>query len=256
VTDGYDAATSPDPGSRTTDVGVPRPVRAVALDFGGVLTTPVRESVDAWLAEDGIRPDSFADVMRAWLGHEAPDGTPVHALETGTMSVAEFEHALAARLVPRDGGRPVRAEGLLTRLFAGMRPEPAMLALVRDLRAAGVATGLLSNSWGNTYPPEVRDGLFDAVVVSGEVGLRKPDPAIFARVLDALGVAASEAAFVDDVRPHVASARSLGMQAHQHESPATTRAWLAARVPGLDPPSGDPSADPPHVPAARAKGVP
>lgn len=215
----------------------PHPVRAVVLDFGGVLTTPVADTVAAWLSADGIRTDSFEDAMRAWLGRDAPDGNPVHGLETGVLPVAEFEQVLAARLVG-PGGAAVPADGLLTRLFAEMRPEPAMLALVRDLRAAGVSTGLLSNSWGNTYPPDVRDGLFDAVVISGEVGLRKPDPRIFAYVLDALGVAASEAAFVDDVRPHVEAALDLGLHAVQHEDPVTTRSWLAARVPGLADPEG------------------
>ena len=68
---------------------------------------------------------------------------------------------------------------MLARMFAGFRPEPDMIRVVRTARAAGIRTGLLSNSWGLDYPREGWDELFDVVVISGEVGLRKPDPAIY-----------------------------------------------------------------------------
>jgi putative hydrolase of the HAD superfamily len=108
-----------------------------------------------------------------------------------------------------------------------------MFALVEDLRAAGVRVALLSNSWGNTYPRERIDALFDPVVISGEVGLRKPHAAIFELALERLGVPAEQAVFVDDAEPNLLGARAVGMTAIQHTDTAATRAALAELVPAL-----------------------
>ena len=106
----------------------------------------------------------------------------IHALERGEVAVAEFERALAARLRTLDGAPPV-ADGLLARMFAGFRPVEPMYDMLRAVRAAGLRTCLVSNSWGNDYPRDGWDELFDAVVISGEVGMRKPEPRIFQHAL-------------------------------------------------------------------------
>lgn len=209
-------------------------VDAVVFDYGGVLTTPVRDSIAAWLERDGIDPGSFSRTLKAWLSRSAPEGTPIHRLETGELSIAEFDALLAAELVRVDGG-PVPASGLLAGLFADMRVDPAMLALVEDLRAAGLRVALLSNSWGNTYPRERIDALFDPVVISGEVGLRKPNPEIFTHTLDLLGLPPQRAVFVDDAEPNVEGATRVGLRTVLHTEAASTRRALAALVPGLDP---------------------
>lgn len=202
-------------------------VAAVVFDYGGVLTTPVRESIASWLASDGIEPAGFSAALKEWLSRDAPQGTPVHRLETGELPLPEFERLLAARLTGLDGA-PVRSDGLMKRLFAGMRPDPAMIDLVRGLRAAGVPTALLSNSWGNTYPRPLIEELFDAVVISGEVGLRKPDPRIYRLALERVGVADPErAVFVDDAAPNVEAASALGIQAVLHTGAEQTAAELA-----------------------------
>ncbi|MFI1654587.1 HAD family hydrolase [Streptomyces sp. NPDC020472] len=217
------------------------PVEAVVLDYGGVLTGPVGESIAAWTEADGIEPGSFSRTLRAWMSRDAPAGTPVHRLETGELTVAEFDALLAAELTTVDG-RPVDPVGVLSRLFAGMRPDPAMFALVEELRTLGVRVALLSNSWGNTYPRERIDGLLDPVVISGEVGLRKPEAPIYELTLARLGVAAGSAVFVDDAEPNVLGARAVGMRAHLHVDAPSTRAALAALVPGLRPtPDGAPA---------------
>ena len=125
------------------------------------------------------------------------------------------------------------ADDLLGRLFARMRPEPAMLTLVRDLRERGIRTALLSNSWGNidAYPWEQLAGLFESTVLSGQVGLRKPDPSIYRMSLDQLGLPAEQTAFVDDGAPNVDAARALGMHAVLHTGPAETRTRLAELLP-------------------------
>jgi len=210
-----------------------RVVDAVVFDYGGVLTLPVRESIDAWLEADGIDLASFSRTLKAWLSRDAQDGTPIHRLETGELSVPEFDALLAAELATVDG-RPVDPVGVLKRLFAGMQPDPAMFALVEDLRAADVRVGLLSNSWGNTYPRERIDALFDPVVISGEVGMRKPLSPIYELALERLGIPAGRVLFIDDAEPNILGARRVGLQALLHADAVTTRAALAALIPDLD----------------------
>ena len=210
-----------------------RVVDAVVFDYGGVLTLPVRQSIDAWLEADGIDPASFSRTLKAWLSRDAQDGTPIHRLETGELSVPEFDALLAAELATVDG-RPVDPVGVLKRLFAGMQPDPPMFALVEDLRAADIRVGLLSNSWGNTYPRERIDALFDPVVISGEVGMRKPLAPIYELALERLGIPAGRVLFIDDAEPNILGARCVGLQAFLHTDAVTTRAALAALIPDLD----------------------
>ncbi|GAA4614670.1 HAD family hydrolase [Saccharopolyspora hordei] len=203
-----------------------RPARAVVFDYGGVLTTPSRVALRGWMEQEGVLPETFSAALKEWLSRSAPPGTPIHRLETGEISAEEFNRTLAQRLRTRDGG-PVAPEGLLQRMFARLDSEPAMLDLVRALRQRGVRTALLSNSWGNEYPWDVLDGLFEVTVVSADVRLRKPDPRIYRLVLDRLGLPAEQVVFVDDGAPNVDAAEQLGMRAVLHTDPADTRARIA-----------------------------
>jgi hypothetical protein len=130
-------------------------LRGVITDWGGVLTTPILATVQAWIEADHIDWASYQDVMRAWVSEAygaAGSANPVHVLERGECSGAEFERVLAARLFRVDGGA-VAAEGLLRRMFAACVPVPAMYDTIRALRGAGFGTALLSNSWGcEEYP--------------------------------------------------------------------------------------------------------
>jgi epoxide hydrolase-like predicted phosphatase len=209
-------------------------IDAVLFDYGGVLTGPVKHSIASWLASDGIEPTSFSRTLHAWLSRDAEDGTPIHRLETGELSVADFEALLAAELRTTDG-RAVAPEGILSRLFAGMQPDPAMFTLAEELRATGLKVGLLSNSWANTYPRARIDALLDPVVISGEVGLRKPHAAIYELALDRLGVPADRVLFIDDAEPNVLGARTVGLHALLHVDHPSTRAALAELVPDLNP---------------------
>ena len=208
---------------------MPHDVVAVAFDYGGVLTTPLADTFDAWMREDRIDPASLTDALRDWLAADSPVGNPVHRLETGAMTPSAFGALLGAQLRTVDGGA-LDTEHLLDRMFAELRPEPSMLELVGSLRERSVATALLSNSWGNTYPMELLTPLFDVVVISGEVGLRKPDPAIYHHTLDARGVPAHRAAFVDDLRPNVDAAAAVGMHAILHTDTASTTSALTALI--------------------------
>jgi putative hydrolase of the HAD superfamily len=211
----------------------PPAIRAVVFDYGGVLTTPIGDSIAAWLEADGIRPDSFSSALKEWLGRNAEDGTPIHRLETGELSAQEFDALLAARLTTFDG-TPVDPTGVLRRLFAAMGPDEQMYELIADLHAVGVTTALLSNSWGNTYPRERLTALMDVMVISGEVGLRKPAPPIYRLVLERLGISdAATVLFIDDAAPNIAGAEAVGMRGLLHTDAATTRTALADLIPAL-----------------------
>jgi epoxide hydrolase-like predicted phosphatase len=203
-------------------------LRGVITDWGGVLTTPILTTVRAWIEADGIDWESYAAVMRPWIT-QAYDSegrpNPIHALERGECTAAEFEQILAARLLRLDGAQ-VDAEGLLGRMFAACLPVPAMYDTIRTLRVAGFGTALLSNSWGcEEYPRADFPGLFDTVVLSGEVGMRKPEKEIFLHAAQTLGLPPQECVFVDDMAANVAAAQACGMTGVLHtEAAATARA--------------------------------
>lgn len=189
-------------------------LRGLVVDWGGVLTGPVDEAFARWAREEGIAADLLAGVLQQAFA--VADDSPVHALERGELSGPEFERGLAAALAAL--GSPVPADGLLTRMLSGLSPSESMLGLVAAVRAAGLRTGVLSNSWANEYPREGWEALFDVVVISGEVGMRKPEPRIYHHVLDLLALRPQEAVFVDDLPVNVHAAAELGMVGVLHTS--------------------------------------
>lgn len=195
-------------------------LRALVVDWGGVLTEPLDDALRAWAQLEGIELAAYAEVMRSWLGPDHGDlaaANPVAELERGEIEVPHFEQQLAGRLTAATG-TPVDGTGLLQRMFDHFVHAPGMAALVLRARRAGLLTGLLSNSWGNTYPREGWDEMFDVVVISGEVGMRKPEPAIFTHALDLLGVRPEETVFVDDLAVNIEAAQALGLQTVHHRS--------------------------------------
>jgi putative hydrolase of the HAD superfamily len=203
-------------------------LRGVIIDWGGVLTNSIADTVGTWLETDRIDRDGYLAVMVPWL-RQAYDGqdNPVHRLERGEGDPADFERELAARLVRTDG-TPVPATGLLTRMFAGSLASPAMYDLMRALRRAGIRTCLLSNSWGNNdYPRDVFPELFDAWVISAEVGMRKPEERIFLHAAVKLGLPPTQCVFIDDIKANVEAATALGMAGVHHRDPLSTTARLA-----------------------------
>ena len=210
--------------------------RGVIFDWGGVITTPILDTVRAWLDAERIDRDSYTAAMRPWVRQAyGPDEaeSPIHALERGDIAEAEFEEILASALVTVDGG-PVPAAGLLKRMFAGSVMQPEMLDLVRELRHSGLRTALLSNSWGHpdSYPRELLDELFDDAVISADVGMRKPEERIFLLAVERLELSPAECVFVDDVEGNIVAARALGFAVVHHTEPADTKAQLAGLLSG------------------------
>jgi putative hydrolase of the HAD superfamily len=189
------------------------------------MTGPIRDTVRAWLDGENIDRELYAAVMRPWMLEAyaaSMDGNPIHALERGECTTEEFERVLAARIMRRDGSN-VLPDGLLRRMFARSAYCDPMHAALQVVRQAGLRTGLLSNSWGvDDYPRDLFPGLFDVVVISGEVGMRKPEERIFQHTVGLLGLTPRECVFIDDLEVNVAAADAVGMTAVLHTDPAVT----------------------------------
>ena len=191
---------------------------AALFDFGGVLTTSVWDSFADFCRAEGLEPDAVKALFRT-----DPDAlAALRALEMGRSSEAEFE-AEFGRLLGLEN-----PEGLIDSMFAGMRPEPAMVAAVRELRAGSLRTGLVSNSWSTAhYDRELLNELFDDVVISAEVQLHKPQPEIYLLAAERLRVTPERCIFVDDLRENCDGAEAVGMTAVRFRDPEQAIARLA-----------------------------
>jgi putative hydrolase of the HAD superfamily len=191
--------------------------RGLLVDFGGVLTTSMGRAFSEFCVAEGVDPERFKQVIGEAYGADGTHGM-VGKLERGEIEVEEFERWLAEHL--SEGlETPLEAVGIRDRMFGGMQPDEAMIDAVRRAHAAGVRTGLISNSWGPSgfHDSELAD-VFDAVLISGEVGMRKPDPEIFLEAAKLVGLPPEECVFVDDLEQNAAGARALGMEAIVHRS--------------------------------------
>jgi putative hydrolase of the HAD superfamily len=186
------------------------------IDWGGVLTTDLFASFRSFCELEGLEPDAVGQIFR----RDAACRDLLIAFETGALSEEDFELQFAPYL----GVEPV---GLIDRLFAGSGPDDEMLAGVRRARAGGIRTGLVSNSWGTRrYPRELLAELFDGVVISGEVGIRKPAPEIYALGAQSIGLAPNACVFVDDLPFNLDPAVELGMATVHHRTAEQTLAEL------------------------------
>src|SRR6201986_5399590 len=131
--------------------------RGLLIDWGGVLTTDLFASFRSFCELEGLEPDA---VRRVFREDEACRDLLI-AFETGALSEEQFEVQFAPYL-------GVEAPKLIDRMFAGSAPDEEMLGAVRRARAAGIRTGLVSNSWGTRrYPQDLLGELVDGVGISG-----------------------------------------------------------------------------------------
>jgi putative hydrolase of the HAD superfamily len=188
--------------------------RAVISDFGGVLTTPLIEAFLALQRDSGIPLEAMGQAVAALSAQDG--GNPLYALETGRLSerdfVARLERALSDVV-----GRPVELAGFSERWFAQLQPNQELLDYLRGLRERGLRLALLTNNvreWEPLWRAKLPvDELFEVVVDSAFVGVRKPDPEIYRLTLERLDLPAEACVFVDDNELNVRAARELGMRA-------------------------------------------
>jgi epoxide hydrolase-like predicted phosphatase len=194
--------------------------RGLIADFGGVVSTSFDGTLRSFCVREGLPPDALERAFSLDGGARGmlPD------LECGRVGQAEFASWLAGEL-------GVDPDGLLQRILADLALEPEVVATVERLRHDGVRTAVLSNSWGaglfDPYEPFHLERRFDAVVISHEVKMRKPDRRIFLLAADRLGLQPSDCVFVDDVAAYLEPARELGMGTIHATDPHSTIAELA-----------------------------
>lgn len=172
-----------------------------------MLTSPVWETFSSFCRTEGLDPDSVKNLFR-----EDPGALEdLRKLEAGRMQPEAFEESFGGRLGLE------RSEGLIDRLFENMNPEEEMIGAVRAIRAAGIKTGLVSNSWRtDQYDRAMLDGMFDDVVISGEVGMHKPNQDIYLLAAERLAVEPEGCVFVDDLRENCLGAEAAGMRSVRH----------------------------------------
>ena len=188
-------------------------IRAVISDFGGVLTSPLIESFLAYQDESGVR---FEDLGRAMMRIAERSGEhPLFELEKGRITEADFLSSIESELKG-----PVKLGSLRDTYFAHLRPNGPMIGYMRELRDRGLRMALLTNNVREWEPhwrsklPDI-DEIFEVVVDSAFVGMRKPERGIYELTLEQLGdgVHAEECVFVDDTDVNCDAAAELGMHA-------------------------------------------
>jgi putative hydrolase of the HAD superfamily len=211
-------------------------IRAVISDFGGVLTNPLSQAFAAMQRGSNISLEALGTAM-ARLAEQ--DGVhPLFELETGRLS----EHDFLARLggaLSADLGRPVELHGFGEAYFAELRPNEPMLDQMRELRARGYRMALLTNNvreWQPLWRPVLPiDEIFEVLVDSGFVGMRKPDAEIYELTLERLGLPAGACLFVDDIEVNCDAARELGMAAVHFRDTEQALAEMSAALDGGPP---------------------
>ena len=175
------------------------------------------DSFSAFCRSEGLEPDAIKNLFR----NDPEALADLRALEDGTLSESDFEAIFGKRLGLSN------PDGLIDSMFAGMRPLEPMVEAVRRIRASELLTGLVSNSWSTAhYDRELLAELFDAVVISAEVELHKPQPEIYRLAAERLRVEPADCLFVDDLKENCEGAEAVGMTAIRYRNPPETIAEL------------------------------
>jgi putative hydrolase of the HAD superfamily len=195
-------------------------IRAVVSDFGGVLTAPLMLGFARIQDHTDVPPAAFgAALARA---ADANGRNPLFELEIGAISEAQFLATIESELTSILE-RPVSLHGFGERYMAALDPNEELFAYYRGLHERGMRFAMLTNNvreWEPLWRAKLPvDEIFELVVDSAFVGMRKPDPAIYELTLDRLGgVEPTECLFVDDNELNVEAGRELGMLAIQFSS--------------------------------------
>ncbi|MCK9521108.1 MAG: HAD family phosphatase [Dehalococcoidia bacterium] len=181
--------------------------RAVLFDIGGVLTVSPVTRIMNYCAERGISDEVRTAIF---AGHEGPWSRFERSELTPDEFVIEFDRSLA------EAGNEACGPHFMQWFFQGFQPRPEMIAVVEHLRGQ-VKLGAITNNVARDEPAQRRTSgldvhsLFDVVVESAIVGVRKPEPRIYEIACSELDVHPTEAVFLDDLGANLKGAKALGM---------------------------------------------
>ncbi len=197
---------------------------AVLVDFGGVITTSVLQAFEQFGELLGAPPGLVLDL----LSHDTAARKLLVEHECGRIDADAFDRGFAERLSAH--GVVVQPERLSARMQSGLRRDDDTVRLIEDLRIAGVPIALVSNAFGrDCYAGFDLDALADVVVISSEVGVRKPSRRIYAIACMRLGIDPLQAVMVDDLQQNLDGAARLGIAGVLHTDAADTRTQLSER---------------------------
>ncbi|MFI0367829.1 HAD family hydrolase [Actinomadura sp. 1N219] len=208
-------------------------IEAVICDYGGVLTNPLAETLQIFADTVGLEPEVLTSALAA-AAHRYGI-SPMAAMETGAITEEEFVEWVFSRLPGENAGDLLGGKTFGELWFAGRRANAPFVEFLRGLRRDGHRLALLTNNvkeweplWRATLPVEE---LFELVVNSADEGVRKPDPEIYERTVERLGVAADRCLLIDDLEVNCAAAERLGMFtvrfADAGQAAAEVREWLS-----------------------------
>jgi len=210
-------------------------IRGIISDFGGVLTSPLREAFVAFEEQTGISPEVLGTAMGAIWKRDGAH--PLFELETGRMTEATFLATLADE-VSAQLGRAVQFDWFGPRYLENLNPNQPLIDYMRELRSRGYRMAICTNNvreWEPLWRAKLPvDEIFHEVVDSAFVGVRKPDPAIFELTLERVGVTATEALLLDDVELNCQAARELGLTAIWFRSTEQAIADIEAALQSFD----------------------
>ena len=197
-----------------TELPAPGAIKAIISDFIGVLTTPIAGVFTQFQEEVGIPPESLGGALRR--SAQRSGNNPLFELECGRMSEGEFVVALEREL-EEEFGRPAPMRAFTDHYWAGLSHNEGVVDFLRDAKPAGFRLALLTNNvreWEPRWRPKWPiDELFETVVDSGFVGMRKPDPEIYRLTLRRLELPADACVFIDDLEHNIVAARECGLHA-------------------------------------------
>jgi putative hydrolase of the HAD superfamily len=203
-------------------------VRAVLWDFGGVILSSPFEAFAAYEREHGL-PEGFLRRLNA----TNPDANAWAKLERSEVDLKGFAELYEAEADA--AGHRIDAGAVLALLSGEVRP--AMVQALRRIKEEGLTQACLTNNVAGTEAvrPDVAEvmGLFDAVLESSKLGVRKPDAAFYGLALETVGVAPEEAVFLDDLGVNLKPARALGIRTIKVVDPTDALAELE-RLLGFD----------------------
>lgn len=189
-------------------------IKAIVSDFGGVLTTPLLESFAAFQDQTGIQTEDLGKAMAAIAEREGDN--PLYRLERGEITEVAFLELLSEGLKPLLGHRP-ELHRFREIYFEALNPNEKMIELMRELKERGLRMAMLTNNvreWEPLWRPMLPvDEIFEFVVDSGFVGVRKPEGRIYEMVVERLSLPAEACLFVDDVEVNCSGAQRAGMSA-------------------------------------------